>query len=284
MSNNAHLMTTRQSFLKTTAMGALLILATTLTSCAAPNAKQSPAATGNLTVYAAASLQDVFKEIGTTFETQHPGTTVRFSFAGSQQLAEQIGLGAPADVFASANKRLMDVVVKAGRVNEQDARVFAQNRLVVVFPKGNPAGIERLQDLSKSGLKLVLAAPAVPVGAYSLEFLKKASAQPEFGTTYSPTVLANVVSYEADVRAVFSKVALGEADAGIVYSSDVLADKAKDVGTIDIPNDLNTVASYPIAPLKDSPNLPLATAFVDYVLSPEGQTVLRKHGFLSERG
>ncbi|NJM42156.1 MAG: molybdate ABC transporter substrate-binding protein, partial [Anaerolineae bacterium] len=211
-------------------------------------------------------------------------TTVRFSFAGSQQLAEQISLGAPADVFASANKRLMDVVVKAGRVNEGDLRVFTQNRLVVVFPKSNPAGIETLQDLSKSAVKLVLAAPTVPVGAYSLEFLKKASTQPEFGANYSPTVLANVVSYEADVRAVFSKVALGEADAGIVYSSDVLADKANEVATpvdtIDIPNDLNTIASYPIAPLKDSPNLPLATAFVDYVLSPDGQTVLRKYGFL----
>jgi molybdate transport system substrate-binding protein len=126
----------------------------------------------------------------------------------------------------------------------------------------------------------VLAAPEVPVGGYSLDFLEKASATVDYGETYSPTVLSNVVSYEENVRAVLSKVALGEADAGIVYTSDVTGDASEQVGRIDIPDELNTIASYPIAPVGDSQNPELAQAFVDYVLSADGQTVLVDHGFI----
>jgi molybdate transport system substrate-binding protein len=235
---------------------------------------------GELTVYAAASLRDAFKEIGANFEAANPGFKVVFSFAGSQQLAEQIGAGAPADVFASANKAMMDAVIKTGRVGGGTDKVFARNRLVVIVPGDNPARIRTLKDLAKRGVKLVLADKRVPVGGYSLDFLAKAARKPTYGATYSQTVLSNVVSYEEDVKAVFSKVALGEADAGIVYSSDVVADKAKAVRKIDIPNDLNTVATYPVAPLQDSPNRLMAQRFIDYVLSPEGQKVLVKYGFI----
>jgi molybdate transport system substrate-binding protein len=254
---------------------------------AAQGAGPTPVAaplTGQINVYAAASLRDAFTEIGKNFEAANPGTKVTFNFAGSQQLAEQIGFGAPADVFASANTRLMDAVVKTGRVDHTDPRTFVRNRLVVVYPTGNPGRLRALRDLARPGLTLVLANKTVPVGGYSLDFLNKATTKPEFGATFSQTVLANVASYEEDVRAVFNKVALGEADAGIVYRSDVVADEAQAVGTIDIPSDLNTIATYPIAALKDRPNRPLAQAFTRFVLSPAAQMELVKYGFVSTTG
>ena len=268
----------------TVALATAVIPTPALAAVRAQTATPPPAVSGTLTVYAAASLTNAFNEVGKNFQAKYPGTEVRFSFAGSQQLAEQIGFGAPADVFASANQRLMDAVVKTTRIGEGVSRTFVRNRLVVIVPKANTARIRTLKDLSKPGLKLVLAAAVVPVGGYTLDYLKKASAKPEYGATYSATVLANVVSYEQDVKAVFAKVSLGEADAGVVYTTDVLADKANAVTKIDIPDDLNTIAAYPIAPLKDSPNLPLAQAFVSYVLAPEGQKTLVKYGFISTTG
>lgn len=251
---------------------------------ALPALGQTPTSTplsGEINVFAAASLRDAFNEIGKNFEKKNPNTKITFNFAGSQQLAEQIGYGAPADVFASANTRLMDAVIKTTRVTSGTQDVFARNRLIVVMPRNNPARIRTLQDLAKPGLKLVLAAKAVPVGQYALDFLNKASAKPAFGRTFSQTVLSNVVSFEEDVRAVFSKVALGEADAGIVYSSDVVADKKNTVRTLTIPDDLNTLATYPIAPLNDSQNAALAQQFVNYVLSKDGQAILSKFGFIT---
>jgi molybdate transport system substrate-binding protein len=253
----------------------------------APVMAQTPtpqSVSGNITVYAGASLRAAFNEIAKNFEAANPGTKVTFSYGGSQQLAEQIGFGAPVDVFASANTRMMDAVVKTKRINENDPRTFVRNRLTVIFPKNNPGRIRTLQDLGKPGLKLVLADKVVPVGGYSLDFLNKASTKPEFGATFSQTVLANVVSYEENVEAVINKVELGEADAAIVYTSDVVGGQAARLSKLDIPNDLNTIATYPIAALKDSPNLPLAQAFVKYVLAPTGQTVLARYGFIPTTG
>lgn len=237
--------------------------------------------TGEITVYAAASLRDAFNEMGRQISAKNAGAKIAFNFAGSQQLAEQIGYGAPADVFASANTRLMDAVIKTTRVTSGTQQIFARNRLIVVLPKNNPARIRTLNDLAKPGVKVVLAAKAVPVGQYAQDFLKKASAKPTFGATFSQTVLSNVVSYEEDVRAVFNKVALGEADAGIVYSSDVVADKKNKVLTLAIPDDLNMFAAYPIAPLNDSKNPALAKQFIDFVMSKEGQAILTKYGFIA---
>jgi molybdate transport system substrate-binding protein len=251
-------------------------------SVAAHSANQ--ALGGKITVFAAASLRDAFREVGRNFESSHAGSTVTFNFAGSQQLAEQIGFGAPADVFISANQRLMDAVVKTGRVETNTPRIFARNRLVVVYPKANPGKLRILTDLSRPGLKIVIANKTVPVGSYTLDFLNKASAYPEFGSAFAKSTLANVVSYEEDVRAVFSKVALGEADAGVVYASDVVADKSAQVGKIDIPADLNTIATYPVAALKDGQNMPLAQAFARYLLTSEAQATLVKYGFLSATG
>jgi molybdate transport system substrate-binding protein len=252
---------------------------------AAPEATAAASAqTTELIVFAAASLTDAFKEIGKNFETANPGTTVTFNFAGSQQLAQQIGQGAPADVFASANNAQMHVVIKSGEVISGTQRTFVRNRLVVIYPKDNPANIASLKDLAKPGVKLVLAAKAVPVGQYALDFLTKASKLPEYTDTYSPTVLTNVVSYEQDVKAVLGKVTLGEADAGIVYVTDISLNAADKVGKLDIPDNLNTIATYPIATIKDSKHADFAKKFMDYVLSPEAQTVLVKYGFIRTAG
>ena len=175
----------------------------------------------NSVVFAAASLTEPFGEIGKSFEAAHPGVTVVYNFAGSQQLAQQINAGAPADVFASANKKQMGATIDAGSVISGTQQIFARNRLVVIYPKDNPAGLKDLNDLANPGLKLVLAAKEVPVGQYTLDFLDKAAADPALGTTFKDAVLKNVVSYEDNVKNVLTKVALGEADAGIVYLSDI---------------------------------------------------------------
>ena len=237
-----------------------------------------PAATETtLTIFAAASLTDAFTEIGRAFEAATPGVTVAFNFAGSNQLATQIGAGAPADVFASANAAQMDAAVAAGRIAPDAPRVFATNRLVVVYPADNPAGITALSDLAEPDTLVVLAAEEVPVGRYSLDFIDLAAADPVFGVAFREGVLSNVVSFEENVRSVLNKVALGEADAGIVYASDVVG--VEGVATLEIPDALNVVAEYPIAALNDSPHSDVARAFVDYLLSADGQRILAESGF-----
>ncbi len=263
-----------------------LVLVTALLGGCAPAGNATPTArpaepsaegTGTLTVFAAASLTDAFGEMGALFEADHPGLTVAFNFAGSNQLATQIGEGAPADVFASANAAQMDVAVGAGRVDAGAPRRFVTNRLVIVYPADNPAGITALPDLAKPGTLIVLAAEQVPVGRYSLEFLDKAAADAAFGAAFKDDVLANVASYEENVRSVLNKVALGEADAGIVYSSDLVG--VAGVGSLEIPDAHNVLAEYPIAPLNDSAQAGLAQAFVDLVLSDQGQSILAGYGF-----
>lgn len=234
-----------------------------------------------LTVLAAASLTTPFTNLGKTFEAANPGVTVQFSFAGSQALAEQLSQGVEADVFASASKKYMDAAIEAGRVTKDTQKTFARNGLVVIIPSTNPAGIATLKDLATKGIKLDLAAKEVPVGQYSLDFLDKAVADAELGATYKDDVLANVVSYEDNVKSVLAKVALGEADAGIVYKSDVSGDDASKVTMIEIPEALNVIASYPIAVLNDSKNAEMAQAFMDMVLGEAGQAELNKVGFLS---
>ncbi len=269
-----------------------LVLALLLASCATqPTATQTATETGVsaisepavLNVFAAASLTEPFSEIGKVFEANHPGVTAVFNFAGSQQLAQQINEGAPADVFASANKTQMDTVVEAGGIVSGTEHIFASNRLVVIYPQDNPAGLKELKDLANPGLKLVLAAEEVPVGKYSLGFLDKAAAGPAFGTTFKDGVLGNVVSYENNVKVILTKVALGEADAGIVYISDISGEDASKVGRLDIPDALNVIASYLIAPVRGSENQDLAQAFIDLVLSQEGQDILAKYNFIPVR-
>jgi molybdate transport system substrate-binding protein len=250
-----------------------------LTACALPVTKSANQV--QVTVYAAASLRDAFEDIGKVFETANPGVKVVFNFSGSQLLAEQIAQGAPADVFASANQPVMDAAIRSGRIDKNSPKVFAYNRLVVIVPQGNPANLHTLADLARPGLALVLASKEVPAGSYALEVLSKASASATYGAQFRDKVLANVRSYEEDVRAAVLKTMLGEADCTIAYPTDASGAQRANLRVIEIPDELNIRASYPIAPLDDSRQQQLAQKFVDYVLSPAGQTVLHKHGFIA---
>ena len=231
----------------------------------------------NLTVFAAASLTEAFKEIGANFEAANPGVSVTFSFAGSQTLSTQLTQGAAADVFASANKTEMDKLVSANLVAADAPRNFLTNQLIVILPANNPANVQSLQDLARPGLKLVLADKTVPAGKYALQLLDNMVKDPSFGADFKTRVLANVVSNENDVKQVVAKVQLGEADAGIVYVSDSVADPG--LKTIQIPANLNVIARYPIAALANARQPQLAAAFIAYVLSPDGQATLKKWGF-----
>jgi molybdate transport system substrate-binding protein len=251
-------------------------------ACGSPTAPTTATgATGTLTIFAAASLTEAFGEIGTDFEAAHPGTKLTFNFAGSQQLAQQITQGAPVDVFASAHASQMNVVIDGGQVASGTQTIFVRNRLVIIYPIDNPAQITTIMDLAKPGLKLDLAAKEAPVGQYSLDFLDKASQNAAYGPAFKDAVINNIVSYEENVRAVLAKVTLGEIDAGIVYTSDVSQDVAHQVVRLDIPDELNTIAQYPIAPIKNSANATLAKQFIAYVRGEEGQAVLSKYGFLA---
>jgi molybdate transport system substrate-binding protein len=244
-----------------------------------PTSPAGAALSGGLTVFAAASLTGAFNEMKTSLEKTNPGLSITVNFASSTQLRAQLEQGAQADVFASADEKQMDLAREAGLLAGEPV-VFAHNRLVVILPRDNPANIETLQDLSRPGVKLDVASETAPIGAYTRQFLERASAAAGFGADFEERVLANVVSEEENVKQVVAKVRLGEVDAGICYVSDVTPEAASDLATIDIPDELNEIATYPIAVLKDAGDPALARAFLDYVLSPEGQSILRGQNFV----
>lgn len=231
----------------------------------------------SLTVFAAASLSEAFTEIADGIERTQAGFEVRLNFAGSQQLAAQIELGATADVYASADRRWMSRLVERGLVSGAPV-TFATNRMVVIVPKDNPARIARLQDLGRRGIKLVLGADAVPVGRYARAVLANLARDPAFGTGFAERALRNVVSEEENVKSVVGKVQLGEADAGIVYRSDVTAAVARRVRMLAIPDSANVVAPYPVAVLRDARAPGAAEAFIAFLRSPAGRSILERHG------
>lgn len=249
--------------------GALLAAAAlVLAACggAPPSAaSRSGDLTGDLTVLAAASLTDSFTALGDVFTAEHPDVTVSFSFGGSSGLAQQIASGAPADVFAAASPATMTTVVDAGAVDDEPT-TFATNTLQVVVPAGNPAGVTGLADLADPDLTVALCSAQVPCGAASEKVFAAA------GLTPAPDTL------EQDVRAVLTKVGLGEVDAGLVYRTDVLA-AGDAVEGLDVPEAADAVNAYPVAVLADAPNPAAAQAFVDLVLSDEGRAVLEADGF-----
>lgn len=249
-----------------------VVLSLILGSCSGSHASSE---SRTLTIYAAASLTDAFTEIGQSFEASHSGARVVFNFGGSQNLRTQIEQGAPADVFASANQEEMDALMTGSLVETSAPKIFLRNQLVVILPKNNPAGIVSLEDLSKPGLKLVLAAEEVPAGRYARQILENLNGL--FGADYQDKVLANVVSNEDNIRQAVTKVQLGEADASIVYISDAVA--VPELQRIEIPTEVNVIAEYLIAPLAESVLSELANSFIDYVLSPNGQAILEKWGF-----
>ena len=233
---------------------------------------------GEIVVFAASSLTDVFQDMATAFQQANPNAKLTFNFGASSALATQLGQGASADVFASADQAQMDNAKKADAISGPD-RVFARNRLVLITPKDNPKGIQSVKDLSKDGVKFVTAAPSVPIGQYTDQLLDKAVADPTYGADFKSKVQANTVSREDNVRQVVSKVQLGEADAAIVYSTDPTPQVRDQLQIIQVPDPLQTLATYPIATAKGS-NAAGGDAFGNYVLSPEGQATLARWGFL----
>ena len=221
---------------------------------------------GTLVVFAATSLTDAFDRIGAQFEKAHPGVTVKFNYNGSSSLATQITQGAPADVFASAAPSNMKTVTDAGLASGTP-QIFAANSGEIMVETGNPMKITSVKDLADPKVKVVVCAPAVPCGAVATAVFKNA------GVTVKP------VSEEQNVGGVVTKVTLGEADAGIVYVTDVKANEGKAAG-VAIPAAQNDITEYPIVEVKGAPNATAAKAFIDYVLGPSGQQVLTSFGFL----
>src|SRR5579884_1370909 len=256
----------------------LCIFVTACGGTTSANPASTPAPV-TLNVVAAASLTESFTEIGMKFQTAHPGVTVKFNFAGSPTLVQQITGGAAADVFASADTANMQKVSDAGLVG--GSQIFVKNRLVVIIPASNPGNINTLKDLARKGVKIDIEAPAVPAGKYSLQVLDNMAKSPDYGSAYEAAVKGNFVSQEDNVKAVVQKVQLGEADAGFVYRTDVTASVSDKVKVIDIPDTFNVIAEYPIAVLKNSAHVSDAQAFMQYVLSADGQAILAKFNFIS---
>jgi len=229
-----------------------------------------------ITVLAAASLTEAFTEMAESFEAAHEDISVVLSFAGSQECVAQIESGVAADIFASANTKYMDTVVAEAYVEEDAPVIFANNKLVIVCSKSIDP-VPAFESLAEDGLMLVIADETVPVGKYTLAMLDNVTAAGNL-PGYADTFLEAVVSKETNVKLVLSKVEMGEADCGIVYTSDAVSADQDAVVTVDIPAEYNVVATYPIAPLAASENKEAAQAFIDYILSEEGSGIVMKYG------
>jgi molybdate transport system substrate-binding protein len=245
------------------ALAALAALLLTACSTGSAQERRPEGLSGTVTVLAAASLTEVVEELAERFEAEHPDVDVRLSLGPSSRLAAQVVAGAPADVFASASPRDMGTVVEAGLASSP--RVFARNSAQIAVPPDDPAGVGSVADLARPGVKVALCAPEVPCGRLAQAVLAAA------GVTVVPVTL------ESDVRAVLTKVQLGEVDAGMVYVTDVRAagDRVKGV---DVPLGLDASTDYPVAALGERP-APAARAFVELLLSATGREVLAAEGF-----
>lgn len=239
----------------------------------------APARAETIRVFAAASLAEAFQDVAALFRAQNPRDAVEFNFAGSQVLRAQIEEGAPADLFAPADHAQMDALAKRG-LAEPEA-VFARNRLVVVTPRAIPK-VQRLADLARPGVRIVVADPNVPVGRYTAQALDKMSRVEELGDDFRARVMANVVSHETNVRAVLAKTALDEVDAGFVYATDARTAAAK-VASLEIPDRMNVIAEYPIALVSESAAKACGARFVALLHSEAGQAILRNRGFEAVR-
>lgn len=267
----------------TTTAAATTSAATTGASSTTVASGPNVTANGELVVFAASSLTDSFNQIKADLEKANAGLKITYNFGGSNTLRAQLEQGAKADIFASANQTEMDNALKSNLVADKGA-TFARNRLVVILPKSNPGKIQNLQDLGKSGIKFVTAQKDVPVGGYTLQALDKMSKDAAFGADFSQKVQANFVSQESNVKQVVAKVQLGEADAGVCYLSDISPSVIKDLTTLEIPDQFNTLATYPISVLKGASNPAAAKVFLDYVLGEKGQAILKANNFIPASG
>ena len=236
-----------------------------------------------LTVFTAASLTGAFGEIGQMYENE-TNISVVFNFDGSQALRTQIENGAYADLFASANKKQMNALKNDGLMNNSSVVIFTKNKLSLIVPKGNPAKIINLSGLAKPGLKIVMGTKDVPVGDYALQIISKLGNDSAYGPDYKTKVLANVISQETNVNYVVTKVALGEADVGFAYVSDITKNLTSKVDKIDIPDEYNVIAQYPMGVLLESKYPLQSREFISLVMSDKGKAVLEKYGFAPVAG
>jgi molybdate transport system substrate-binding protein len=254
----------------------LLFIGFALLSTSCTNREVAGSRQQEIIVFAAASLTNAFSELATAFEARHPETAVLLNFAGSSQLTTQLAEGMPAELFASANMAQMDVAIQTGRIAAAAPIIFASNRLVILVPADNPAQIQQLSDLARPGVLLITAVPGVPIRQYSDQLIAGQ------GDPVATQITSNIVSEADNVRQIVAKIALGEADAALVYQSDVTPDIASNVLTIPLPEAQNIVAHYPLA-LVDDANRDgadeTARQFINFVLSAEGQQILSKWGF-----
>jgi molybdate transport system substrate-binding protein len=249
----------------TTAAAVTTVASTAAPTTAAVTTVPAGAVSGTVTVFAASSLTESFNEIASAFSTEYPDAKVTLNFGASSDLVTQISQGAPADVFASADAANMKKVTDASE-NSGDPVTFAKNQLEIIVARGNPKKITGVADLVNPDLIVVNCDPAVPIGKYSAQVLTNA------GVTVTPK------SLEQNVKGIVTKVTAGEADAGIVYQTDVTAAGSKAEGVV-IPASINVMATYPIVAIKAAPNAAGAAAFVAFVASAQGQKILAGTGF-----
>ena len=235
-------------------------------------------AASHLTVFAASSSSEAFQVIGSEFKLLHPGVLIDFSFAASSTLRAQLELGAVADLFVSANERQMELAYQADLLLAAP-RLIAFNSLVVVVPSGSKQ-VATLKDLTAPDIRIVIALPEVPVGAYARLALARMDGAPGFDEDFSHKVLSNVVSQERNVRHVIAKVLLGEADAAIAYRSDLAGNSSDRIDAITIPPRFNVEARYLSAVTQTAPNLNLAEDFQDFILSATSRKILQDYGFV----
>jgi molybdate transport system substrate-binding protein len=260
--------------------GLSALIALVCVACSSSTSAQPPAqgVAGEITVFAAASLTDVFNAMGGAFEEANPNAHITFNFASSGTLVNQLSQGARADVFAAADQNTMNIAIRSGAITGQ-AQLFARNSLIVVVPSANPAHVTSLKDLAHPGLKLVTADASVPIGQYTQTMLMKASANPDYGSDFRAKFQANVVSQQTDDKQIVAQVQLGEADAAVVYATDITPATQHQLTALQIPPEFNTEVEYPIA-VSGGSNSVGGEAFVRFVLSPAGQAMLKTWNFL----
>lgn len=252
---------------------------TAATTVAAANTS-ARAGTHELTVYAAASLKDASTTLGKTFEQSHPDVSVKFNLAGTQTIRSQVENGASADLFLSAGTAHMKALKGEGYMNNTSVTNFTVNYLTVALPANNPGTINTLQDLAIPGKKIVMGMPDVPVGTATRALLGKLTNDTAYGQGYQDKVFKNVISYETEVTGIVSKVMLGEADAGFVYTSSLTGDQASQMKFVTIPDKYNDKTVYQAGVLQNSTRPDDAGAFVTFLLSSDGQAILKQYGFV----
>lgn len=241
--------------------------------------KDAAPVTTQVRVLAAASLANAFREAGGVFEAANRGVTLEFNFGGSNQIRTQLENGMPGDVFASADRKQMDAARASGVVDGATVRVLAMNRLTVIVPRANPAGIRGVSDLARPGVRIVVADPAVPAGSYTRQMLEKARGAAGLGPAFVDRFESNIRSREENVEAVVAKVALGEADAGIAYASDAAGGNGPRLQVVPLPPGLEVRADYLVAVAVRAGNRKLAERFVEFLGSGEAKRILETRGF-----